>query len=278
MNAEELKVFVDKLEGIDELQDAEIQELVKILNSCMLGNIIGPDCTDKDVCKDNCCSIMIDVPYILAEKYIDKGYLKPNQLRRGDIFAWKLNISAETDKCVFFSPEIFGCEIYLTNLAIRPPQCTVYPGGYIAGKKSCKGGAGPWKIIDVEVGQLCKKLMEIYKTYSLEERESFKKKLIKDIKSRMQNLKAKCKKVPPKTIVGIQDTWDGFIPLEAEGRSFAFKKFCGGCEMEFMNCNNVCDRAADEFIEFLLNILPIYIEQHDMLENYLIMELKRIND
>ena len=281
MNTEEVKAIVNELQDKLALDEGDILKLIKVFNHEMLGNVEGPNCTDWNVCSNNCCGIMIDIPDLLARKYIDKNHLQSIEIRRGDIFTWKLNINRITSKCCFFSEEIYGCQIYVDNLDLRPPQCAVYPAGYFEGTNKCKSGAGPWLIKSIRKGKDRKKLMEIFKNYCLDERACMKGILLENIPSLLgEKFAEKLGEVAPSSVAGILDTVEGFEPLPAGGRSFSFKRFCeeedSKCEQEFLQCKNVCKGASKAFIQFLLKRLPTYIQENDMKEEYLLLELKKI--
>lgn len=281
MNTDEIIAFLKELETKESLTAGDILKVVRVFNHEMLGNVEGPNCTDWNICPNNCCGIMIDIPDLLARKYISRNHLKPEEIRRGDVFTWKLDINRSTSKCCFFSEEIYGCRIYVDDLDIRPPQCAVYPAGYHEGAKKCKSGAGPWLIKSIRKGKACKKLMEIFKNYCLEERARAKDTLLERIPySFGQDFKEELEKKKPSSIAGILDTVNGFIPLPARGMSFSFKMFCErgkpNCNKDYLECGNVCEEAGKEFIRFLLERLPIYIQEKDMKEEYILIELKDV--
>nr|MDO8114801.1 hypothetical protein [Candidatus Sigynarchaeota archaeon] len=280
MDTESINAIASSFEAKGALQDDDVFMLIATFNHEMLGNVVdAPNCTDKQTCKNNCCSIMIDIPHCLAKKYIDDGRLNPDDLRRGDVFAWKLNASTVTSKCVFFSPEIYGCRIYVDDLNSRPPQCAVYPAGYTAGATTCKVGAGPWIVKDEAKGNACKQLMDVYTKFCIEERLRVKEALIKGIAGTgIDNLATALSSLPPWSIAGVKDTWTGLKPLLAEGKSFSFKAFCpAGCTTDYFACTSLCKVASRDFVQFLNDVLPNLIKDRDMKEDYTIMELKEFS-
>ncbi|MHA1794400.1 MAG: hypothetical protein ACTSVI_17320 [Promethearchaeota archaeon] len=284
MNVDSLKaVLKEMLDKKDqgELSNQDMFKIIDVFNHSMLDNVTGPNCTDRNVCNDNCCGIMIDIPHFLAEKYIMEGYIKSDDVRRGDVFAWILNIHEDTDKCCFFSEDIFGCQIYVDNLSIRPPQCAVYPAGYVEGASRCKANAGPWIVKDQEVGKICEGLMNIYKDYCINERETIESSMLKNINLYIDDgLMEKVTSFAPSMIVGIKDTWDGFDVLKAEGVSLSYKEFCDkaspGCTVDYRACKSACAASANLFIDFLKKTLPIFIQERGIRENYLLMDLKSL--
>ncbi|MHA1717702.1 MAG: hypothetical protein ACTSXP_18825 [Promethearchaeota archaeon] len=274
----ELESFVKSLENKEALAEYDIFKLINIFNNTMLSNVDGPNCTDRKLCLDNCCNIMIDIPHILAREYIEKNLLSPLDLVRGDVFAWQLNVKPETNRCCFFSDEIYGCTLYVEKLHLRPPQCAVYPAGYVEGAKSCKSNLGPWIVKDARVGELCRRMMNLYKSYCIHEKERIERELIENIPNLFdENFKDSLCSMPPSHITGIKDTWMGFRPLDAEGRSLSFKRFCmlgkTNCHVEFLECQNVCEQVANIFIKKLIEIMPSYLRNHGMKESYLILEI-----
>ncbi|MEJ2252257.1 MAG: hypothetical protein P8Y97_21665, partial [Candidatus Lokiarchaeota archaeon] len=54
------------------LEGYDIIDLIEEFNSLMSSAISGPNCIDKDVCRGDCCSIEIDIPKVLAKRYIEE--------------------------------------------------------------------------------------------------------------------------------------------------------------------------------------------------------------
>lgn len=268
--------LVSNLETKATLDDEDVFCLIGTFNHALLGNVDGPNCTDRSICNNNCCSIMIDIPHVLAKKYIDEGWLAPGDVRRGDVFAWTLNVRQNTSKCVFFSPELYGCKAYVDHLDTRPPQCAVYPAGYAAGAERCKAGAGPWLVRDAATGAACERLMGVYKRYCIVERDRIKRQIVAAIPGALEgHFSRLLADTSPSSIAGIKETWSGFEPLLAEGRSFSAKQFCdAGCEIPFLECKHPCHAAASKLVTFLEGTLPAFIESRDMKEEYTLLELK----
>ncbi len=271
-----IEQLASSLEAKANLEEGELFTMIATFNHGMLENVEGPNCTDRSICKNNCCSIMIDIPHVLARRYIEQERLGPGDVRRGDVFAWKLNVRQDTSKCAFFSPALYGCRAYVDDLDIRPPQCAVYPAGYATGAAVCKAGVGPWIVKDVATGAACERLMDVYKRYCLAERDRVKQELVgtipRALDGRFMHLLGK---VSPCSVVGIKETWDGFEPLLAEGRSFSFKQFCEvGCSKAFLECQQACAAASNRLLDFLKRTMPTFIADRDMKEEYTIMELK----
>ena len=268
--------LASSLEATVNLEEGDVLALIATFNHGMLGNVEGPNCTDRSICNNNCCSIMIDIPHVLARRYIEQERLGPGDVRRGDVFAWKLNVHQDTSKCAFFSPTLYGCRAYVDDLDTRPPQCAVYPAGYTTGAAGCKAGAGPWIVKDEATGVACERLMGVYKRYCLAERDRVKHGLVATIPGalggRFMQLLGQ---VSPCSVVGIKETWDGFEPLLAEGRSFSFKQFCEpGCGTTLLECKQACAAASNRLLDFLKRTMPAFIAGRDMKEEYTFMELK----
>jgi len=77
------------------------------------------------VCNGDCCSIKIDVPKILAEEYIKRGYAIKKDFIRSDVFSFKLRFDNEKRKCFLYDKKINGCLVHSSG--IKPPQCWIYP-------------------------------------------------------------------------------------------------------------------------------------------------------
>nr|MDO8118104.1 hypothetical protein [Candidatus Sigynarchaeota archaeon] len=180
MDSREILELAQRMASKEKLDDHDLLSIVSLFNSEMLGNVDGPDCTDRETCKNNCCGIMIDIPSVLAGQYIAKGYLRDKDIRRGDAFAWKLNVHPGTGRCVFYDPSIHGCKIYVDEIGLRPPQCAIYPAGYTTGAKACKAGAGPWTINDKRKGEACESLLKVYIAACVGERDKYREAFIND--------------------------------------------------------------------------------------------------
>ena len=276
MDRAEIEQVANTLESKDVLDDNVVFPLIGMFNRAMLGNVDGPNCTDRNTCNNNCCSIMIDIPHFLALKYIEAMRLRPADVRRGDAFAWKLNVNEGTGKCVFFSPEMHGCQIYVDDLDSRPPQCAIYPAGYTTGAQACKAGAGPWTVRAEELGHACERLMTIYKDFCVVERERVKDEFLATLESELETRFARLlDHVRPSGIAGVKDTWNGIELLPADGTSLSTRMFCTrDCPTTFFDCDCMCMAAATSIVAFLKNTLPAFIRANDMKEDYTIMELK----
>ena len=126
----------------------------------MSSAIEGPNCLD--VCNADCCSIKIDVPKILAQEYIKKGYATKEDFIRGDVFSFKLRFDDEKGKCFLYNKKINGCLVH--NSGIKPPQCWIYPTKFSNPDNkeiSCKK-AKSWRIIDSEKTKEAERLLNYY--------------------------------------------------------------------------------------------------------------------
>ncbi|MHA1683444.1 MAG: hypothetical protein ACTSUE_21070 [Promethearchaeota archaeon] len=282
MGLEDINSFLEYLESKEHVNDEDMLELIGIFNKEMLSNVDGPNCTDATVCDDNCCSIMIDIPDFLARRYIDLHHLNAKQVRRGDAFSWVLNVDEDTSMCCYFNPRINGCQIYLDDLSLRPPQCAVYPAGYTEGSLGCKSNAGPWVVKNKDIGNACKELMEIYKNYCLNERKRIEEEFISSLSELLDgSFDVDDCDEKPSGIAGVRDTWDGFQILHAEGKSLSFKRFCDelggigmqGCKQSYFECDRTCKSAFALFIEFMKETIPVHVKIHGIKENYSLMEL-----
>ena len=110
---------------MDKKKNAYFWEVIEKYNSLMSEAIEGPDCTDPKKCKGDCCSIKIDVPKVLAEEYIKRGYASKDDFIRSDVFSFHLRFDENTGKCFLFDKEKNGCSVH--NSGIKPPQCWIYP-------------------------------------------------------------------------------------------------------------------------------------------------------
>jgi len=251
--------------------------IIREFNTLMKDAIEGPDCTNLDLCKGDCCSIKIDVPKVLAEEYINKSLATETDFIRSNIFSFHLRFDEQTGKCFFFDKQINGCKIHASG--IKPPQCWIYPTNFSHPKNesiSCKKLPG-WKIEDPEKTLEAENLFKNYVFLcQLEARKEyanmFKRIGIKDGKDSYvlsNNLKKKIESVPPSSIGGFKDGWDHLEILSAEGLSFQMKKICVQIKPEcnylpdnYFECNNTCVMVSHEIIRFLqINMVTILKSQ-----------------
>jgi len=242
----------------------------------MRSAIEGPDCIDPQICKGNCCSIKIDVPKVLAEEYISKGYASKDDFIRSDIFSFHLRFDEKIGKCFLFDKKINGCKVH--NSGIKPPQCWIYPTNFLNPENiniSCKRANG-WKIIDsnktLKAEKLLYKIMFLCQLEAKKELKEINKRIEKSIsKIRKKNLKEMIIDTAPSSLGGFKDTWDCFGILPAEGLSLQMKKFCsmhnGECKLiseNFLDCKSVCEKVADKIIEFLHENLYFFVKKNGL--------------
>ncbi|MFX1277632.1 MAG: hypothetical protein ACFFAT_21645 [Promethearchaeota archaeon] len=250
--------------------------IIKRYNALMNFAIEGPNCIDPNICRGDCCSIKIDVPKVLAKKYIKRGYATKEDFIRSDIFSFQLRFDEETGKCFLFDKEINGCRVH--NSEIKPPQCWIYPTNFsnLENKEiNCKRANG-WKIANSTKTLAAEKLLKKYIFLcQLEARkelgminERIGKNHTKRAKKLIKVLKKKIKETSPSQLGGFKDTWDSFEILPAEGLSLQMKNFCflnnKECQYQsadFLECKNICDRIADGLIHFLHHRLFDFVKK-----------------
>jgi Fe-S-cluster containining protein len=262
----------------------QILKLVNKYNVLMNEAIIGPNCVDPHICHADCCHIMIDVPKILAEYYIEHNYAKKEDFVRGDLFSFKIAINTSDSKCIFYDKALNGCSIHHT--LHKPPQCWIYPTGFSPepgeekifaedGTIKCKIAAG-WKIIDIERAALAKLLFDKYVKFC--ENEFVKETSKEKIKQRLKSVFAEMGNCAPKSIAGIVDGWTNFSILKAEGISLKLKKLCNEipneiCNCDYLDCKKVCDRVIEKLHHTLLDQITKYIESNGPKNSYSFLEL-----
>jgi len=255
------------------MKDQKFWDLIQSFNELMKDSIKGPDCTDPSICQGNCCGIQIDVPKILAEKYIDLGYATKHDFIRSNIFSFKLRFDNEKAKCFLFNTKQNGCSVH--HSGIKPPQCWIYPTKFDNKTKniSCKMVDG-WRICNFENTARAKRLLDKYNSYCIDEAKNE----IRKIEDRIENsVKSNSKKniikelrqYRPSEIGGYQDSWDCIHVLPAEGYSLKLKKFCkkfnNECEFlpdNFFECDHVCKEIANSLTQFFKNHFSQLIENH----------------
>jgi len=258
--------------------------VVKKFNTLMSSAIDGPDCLD--ICHGDCCSIKIDIPKILAEEYIKKGFAKKSDFIRSDVFSFKLRFDEKKAKCFLFDKNINGCLVHTSG--IKPPQCWIYPTNFSNPddkKISCKRANG-WKIIDSDKSKEAEELLQYYiflcKLEAKNEIRNIKKRISSSISEKI--LKKSLKNISPHEISGFRDTWDCISILLADGFSLQLKKYCQSTNIQcdFLKCSSVCDKVSTDLINFLQQNLYDYIESPyygpDTDGEYPIIKLKKIEE
>ncbi len=252
-------------------------KLVRDFNILMNSAIKGPDCIDPNICKGDCCSIKIDVPKILAEEYIRRGYASKKDFIRGDVFSFKLRFDEKSAKCFLFDKSINGCSVH--NSGIKPPQCWIYPTNFSNPNNNeinCKN-CGGWKIIDDKKTKLAEDILAKYVFLcQLEARKELKginirlgKIPLKESKIKVNSLVDRIKEVAPSHLGGFIDTWDKFDILSSEGLSLKLKKFCyqynKDCyhlQNKFLDCKNICNLIAVKLIKLLNKTLFEFVKSN----------------
>ena len=250
--------------------------IVREYNTLMKSSIEGPNCIDPKVCKGDCCSIKIDVPKVLAEEYIRRGYASKSDFIRSDILSFQLRFDFDTGKCFLFDKKINGCSVHTSG--IKPPQCWIYPTTFSNPENkeiSCKR-AGGWKITNPKNTSLANDLLEKYiylcQIEAKRELRKIKNRLgnntSTDALKKVESLTKKIKKLAPTQLGGFVDTWDDFEILSSDGISLQLKKFCSqynkNCKFipdNFLDCKNICDKISYELVELLHNELRRYIKR-----------------
>ncbi|MFX1279306.1 MAG: YkgJ family cysteine cluster protein [Promethearchaeota archaeon] len=259
-------------------------EVVKEFNLLMKSAIKGPNCLD--ICNGDCCSIKIDVPKLLAQEYIERGYAVKTDFVRSDVFSLKLRFDEKKGKCFLFNKEINGCSVH--NSGIKPPQCWIYPTNFSNSENndlSCKK-AGGWKIVDPEKAIDAERLLKYYVFLCKLEARKEQKNVINRINKSMvnRNLQNLLKKISPSQISGFKDSWDCISLLPAEGISLQLKKLClytnPSCELvlynNFLECKSICAKVTENILFFLQQTLQNYVNKNgaDINGEYLFNDLK----
>lgn len=225
----------------------------------MSSAIDGPNCVE--LCHGDCCSIKIDVPKILAEEYIKKGYADKEDFIRSDVFSFQLRFDDVKGKCFLYNKDINGCLVHTSG--IKPPQCWIYPTNFSNPDLkdiSCKRANG-WKIIDQEKTQKAEEYLEYYMFLCKLEAKKELKKIYMRINS--SNSKILLKKLlirnAPSRIAGFKDNWDHISLLPAEGMSLQLKKFCmefnKNCNREFLDCSSICEKIGEKILLLQQNLV-----------------------
>lgn len=231
----------------------------------------GPDCTNPELCKGDCCSIKIDVPKILAREYIERSYATEADFVRSNLFSFHIKFDEKIGKCSLFDKMINGCKVH--NSGIKPPQCWIYPTNFRNKQENiqCKKLPG-WKIKDQAKASKAEDLLNYYLFLCKLEAKREIKEIHKRILKNRRELFTRIKNYPPSRIGGFQDGWSHLEILPAEGISLQMKKFCARynstCKLlpdYFLECEKTCNLIANSLIENLVNNV-IHILKEDELD------------
>ena len=232
--------------------------------------IDGPDCTNPELCKGDCCSIKIDVPKILAIEYIARSYAAEEDFVRSNLFSFHIKFDEKIGKCSLFDKKINGCKVH--HSGIKPPQCWIYPTNFKNEQENiqCKKLSG-WKIRDKKKAAEAEELLEHYIFLCRLEAKREIRDIGKRILEHRQDLLTFIKCYPPSKIGGFQDAWTHLEILPAEGYSLQMKKFCTRynikCKLlpdQFLECEKTCDFIANFLIENLVNNICQILKEEEL--------------
>ena len=251
----------------------EILTLVEAFNEKVKDAITGPNCIDPSICLGDCCFVTIDIPRVLAEYYIKEGLATPSDFIRGTMFSFRIQVDLDRCKCVFFDPDLNGCSLH--SSLMKTPQCWVYPTGLDPEdfETQCKRSRN-WNISDPilakDANEILKKYVELCKSEAII--ENSEKNIIARLQKGFANIFLN---FAPHQIAGVQDGWEEFQMLKGEGYSMSIKHFCSSiqCDQVFFSCSQVCTKAWQKIQDFLLQILPLYIQTEGFREEYSFVEL-----
>ncbi|MDX1797209.1 MAG: hypothetical protein R3255_01055 [Candidatus Lokiarchaeia archaeon] len=240
-------------------------EVIKKFNILMKSAIIGPDCLN--VCNGDCCSIKINVPKVLANEYIKRGYASKRDFIRNDIFSFQLRFDEKKGKCFLYDKDLNGCLVH--DSGIKPPQCWIYPTNFKNSKKnniSCKKVSG-WRIIDPKKAEKAEKLLTYYVFLCQLEAKKEARVIINRINSIScrKELRSLLKKTFPSRLAGFRDTWECITILPAQGLSLQMKKFCrkynNTCDLNYLDCESICEKVVEGLLDFLQENLLDFVKK-----------------
>ena len=243
---------------------------IETFNQLMKDAIEGPDCTNPELCKGDCCSIKIDVPKILAREYIKRCYATEADFDRSNLFSFHIKFDEKIGKCSLFDKKINGCKVHYSG--IKPPQCWIYPTNFRNKQENiqCKKLSG-WKIKDQKKAIIAEELLEYYLFLCRLEAKREIKDINKRILDHRQDLLTRIKNYPPSKIGGFKDGWNHLEILPAEGFSLQMKKFCtwynNTCKFlpdQFLECENTCTLIANLLIENLVNNIIHILKEEEL--------------
>ena len=218
----------------------------------------------------------MDVPLVLVDHYVKKGWAKKDDFTRGSHFSFRVNMDLETSRCPFFDQNINGCAVHFTGMKI--PQCWVYPTGLdpTASVPDCCKQACGWKITDPEKAQEANAILETYVQACLQ--EAHRENSPDQIHQRLLegDLSTVFDQFSPWQIAGVEDGREFFTVLKGEGYNLGLRSFCNeiACSKEYFECTHVCPPLRDNALDFLKTCLPMYISYHGFKSTYTFFELK----
>lgn len=248
-------------------------EIVRSFNSLILDTISGPDCTDPNICRGDCCFIQMHLPKSLAKELIRFNLAKKSDFIRGMTFSFQIQIDLTKLRCIFYDHKINGCALHQSQL--KPPQCWLYPTGLDpeTADTTCKK-AGGWQIINPQKAKQLQILLDNYIILCKEE-ATFENSP-EEIKKRLRKLMVEpFPTVPPYKIAGVIDGWDDFTFWESTGYSFAMQKFCSklACPKSYLHCEHACPLVLQEVCDFFNENLPQFIQENGFRRKYSLLEV-----
>lgn len=256
--------------------ELEILRLVKTFNEVIHTSITGPDCLDREICLGECCFIQIPIPKALASYYIQQGWAKKDDFKRGFEFSFVMTADLSSLRCVFFDKTLNGCSLHMTGY--KAPQCWVYPTGLDTDSlnHTCKKATG-WNAENAENLLEAKEILCSYVNICKEEallENSSEQILVRLHSNELQKLPI----LSPYQIAGLQDSWDNFIVIKSDGYSMGMKHFCDKvqCSKSYFQCEKICSKAYTRFLSFYELYLSKYIKEYGFKQDYPIIEIKKV--
>jgi hypothetical protein len=235
----------------------------------------GPSCITRETCQGACCTENIDVPQALVKYYCKYGWASSSDFFRGGIFAFQIQVSSITHRCIFFDLQLNGCRLHQTHL--KPPQCALYPLKHTETSAICRMNYSV--TIDSSKEE---ELHSLFKQYHhccagewhnrlshLRFNWDFKRKFPLQLE-----------KVRPSRLLGVQVHKDTCEPLITDNFSWSALSFCDQIQcvhvtQAYFSCEKICPRMAQLMTQVLRHQIMQFNALYGKMEYYTIEQLSQ---
>ncbi|UYP45659.1 hypothetical protein NEF87_001944 [Candidatus Lokiarchaeum ossiferum] len=244
--------------------------LILNINKKCTSSISGTNCLDSEVCQGACCYSSQEISFAGAKALIEANLAQKSDFIRSDTLAFRIRLSPETKRCIFFDPNLNGCKIFHSNL--RPAQCCVFPIQFDKTKHQCR----MQKEFFIETADKME-LKETTDRYIDLAREEALFLESEDKISQKFNISfiSELRDIPPKHLFGVKEIFDEFHPLVKSKISFSLMDFCNihGCDTIYEQCSGVCDQVINLLISDFVPALRQFIKNKGPKEEYFFQSL-----
>ena len=243
-----------------------IRAINKKCSSC----VSGTNCLDPNICRGACCYSSQEISYSGAKALIDADFAQKSDFIRSDTLAYRIRLTPETKRCVFFDPDLNGCRIFSSNL--RPAQCCVFPIQFNKSEHYCRMEKAFFIETEnkLELQEVTNKYIDLAREEALflESKEIILQKLNVRFRSELR-------KLAPKHVFGAKEIFDEIVPLTKSQISFSVMDYCNihGCDTIYDQCLGVCEPVISLLIKDLIPALREFIKNKGPKEDYFFQSL-----